>query len=64
VQVEIHEKSSPLYGCALCIAEDGAVAVIVIDGFQLYVELYCPRTSLMLLYFSTVCTLFRVHPQD
>ncbi|KAF7767943.1 hypothetical protein Agabi119p4_7186 [Agaricus bisporus var. burnettii] len=34
VQVEVREKSSPLYGCALCVAEDGAVAVIVIDGFH------------------------------
>lgn len=40
VQVEVREKSSPLYGCALCVAEDGAVAVIVIDGFHLCVVLF------------------------
>jgi len=29
------EQAGPLRGCVLCIAEDGTIAVIVIDGFQL-----------------------------
>jgi hypothetical protein len=30
------EKVSPLRGCVLCISHDGTIAVIVVDGFQLY----------------------------
>jgi hypothetical protein len=37
VQLEV-EKNAPLYGCALCVSRDGTIAVIVVDGFQLY----CP----------------------
>jgi WD repeat-containing protein 7 len=29
------ETIGPLQGCVLCVSEDGTVAVIVIDGFQL-----------------------------
>lgn len=31
------EQDGPLRGCILCISVDGTVAVIVVDGFQLYV---------------------------
>ncbi|KIM43090.1 hypothetical protein M413DRAFT_26286 [Hebeloma cylindrosporum] len=33
VQFDV-EKTSPLRGCALCIARDGTIAVIVVDGFH------------------------------
>jgi hypothetical protein len=29
------EKTGPLRGCALCVARDGTIAVIVVDGFHL-----------------------------
>ncbi|EGN97892.1 hypothetical protein SERLA73DRAFT_55174 [Serpula lacrymans var. lacrymans S7.3] len=29
-----NEKAGPLRGCALCVSEDGTIAVFVIDGFQ------------------------------
>jgi hypothetical protein len=29
------ETVGPLRGCVLCIARDGTIAVIVVDGFQL-----------------------------
>lgn len=34
------EQAGPLKGCVLCISQDGTIAVIVIDGLQLYVVLY------------------------
>ncbi|KAL0567058.1 hypothetical protein V5O48_014937, partial [Marasmius crinis-equi] len=30
-------KTGPLSGCVLCVAEDGTIAVVAIDGFELYV---------------------------
>jgi hypothetical protein len=30
------EKAGPLRGCVLCISQDGTIAVIAVDGFQLY----------------------------
>lgn len=34
--IQIHDDNAgPLRGCALCIAQDGTIAVIAIDGFQL-----------------------------
>ncbi|KAG5639736.1 hypothetical protein H0H81_000016 [Sphagnurus paluster] len=44
--LDTHE--SPLRGCALCVSTDGTVAVIAIDGFQLYVflnQLPCATTK-------------------
>lgn len=29
------EKTGPLRGCAICVARDGTIAIIVIDGFHL-----------------------------
>ena len=33
--VEFQDNPGPLRGCVLCIAQDGTVAVIAVDGFQL-----------------------------
>ena len=38
VQVRQQEEhAGPLRGCALCISADGTIAVIAVDGFELYV---------------------------
>lgn len=38
VQVRQQEEhAGPLRGCALCISVDGTIAVIAVDGFELYV---------------------------
>ena len=40
VQVRQQEEhAGPLRGCALCISVDGTIAVIAVDGFELYVRL-------------------------
>ncbi|KAF8195899.1 hypothetical protein K438DRAFT_1826706 [Mycena galopus ATCC 62051] len=36
------EKQGPLSGCVLCVSEDGTIAVIVVDGFQLRVLYLIP----------------------
>jgi hypothetical protein len=37
IQIHDTQEGGPLRGCILCISVDGTVAVVVVDGFQLYV---------------------------
>ena len=37
------EKVGRLCGCVLCISQDGTIAVIALDGYQLYVLCLSPR---------------------
>ena len=47
VQVRQQEENAgPLRGCALCISVDGTIAVIAVDGFELYVCFDCCRVVL------------------
>lgn len=41
----IDVKEGRLRGCALCVSEDGTIAVIAIDGFQLWVSLIVTFSS-------------------
>lgn len=42
--VSLHdEKVGRLCGCVLCISQDGTIAVIALDGYQLYVIFISPR---------------------
>lgn len=68
------EKGSPLHGCALCIAEDGAIAVIAVDGLQfLYLipgassklESIClGGNNLLLIYADRRCRLWDVQTKE
>ncbi|KAF9453126.1 WD40 repeat-like protein [Macrolepiota fuliginosa MF-IS2] len=68
------EKGSPLYGCVLCIAEDGAIAVIALDEFQfLYLipgasvklETIClGGHNLLLMYGDRRCRLWDVQTKE
>lgn len=33
----LDSQSGPLRGCVLCVSQDGTIAVVAVDGFQLYV---------------------------
>ena len=36
--ISLHdEKMGRLHGCILCVSQDGTIAVVAVDGFQLYV---------------------------
>ena len=37
-------KVGRLYGCVLCISQDGTIAVVTADGYQLYV-VSCPLAA-------------------
>ncbi|KAJ3575868.1 hypothetical protein NP233_g816 [Leucocoprinus birnbaumii] len=68
------EKGSPLHGCVLCVAQDGAIAVVAVDGFQfLYLipgassnlESICVGGhNLLLIYADRRCRLWDVQTKE